>query len=200
LIAISIIQLVAYATTFVYDLSLMNRQALRIHRNGSNDGSADGDSLRRLVHTFVRSIGLLSADRTPCGKPLAASHAHALMVLLEHSRGARRPTQQELGRALGIDKSNVARLCRKMEQTGHLTQERCPDDGRARLLSLTDRGTRAGRNVERSSRARFHDLIAAVPPRSRASVLSALAALNEALLKSKRGSSKARKRGGGQSS
>src|SRR4051812_48217696 len=76
------------------------------------------DELRRSIQTFVRSFGLLAANETPCGKPLATSHAHALMFLFECAREDRLPTQQELGRALGIDKSNVARLCRRMENAG----------------------------------------------------------------------------------
>ena len=41
------------------------------------------DEFRALMQEFVRQFGLLSADRTPCGKPLASSDAHALMVLLD---------------------------------------------------------------------------------------------------------------------
>ncbi|MFI5120293.1 MAG: MarR family winged helix-turn-helix transcriptional regulator, partial [Thermoanaerobaculia bacterium] len=92
--------------------------------------------LRLLIQTFIRSSGLLAGDQTPCGHPVAVSHAHALMVLLETARKARPVTQRELGQALGIDKSNVARLCRRMESAGHLVQSRSKDDGRARLLAL----------------------------------------------------------------
>lgn len=138
-------------------------------------------NLRRLIQTFVRSTGLLAGDQTPCGHPVAVSHAHALMVLLETARKAKRVTQRELGQALGIDKSNVARLCRRMESAGHLVQSRSADDGRARLLSLTTRGTRLAKNVERSSRDRFQWLMSAIPRRSRAGVLSSLACLNQAL-------------------
>jgi DNA-binding MarR family transcriptional regulator len=137
--------------------------------------------LRLLIQTFVRSAGLLAGDQTPCGHPVAVSHAHALMVLLETARKAKRVTQRELGQALGIDKSNVARLCRRMESAGHLVQSRSADDGRARLLSLTTRGTRLAKNVERSSRDRFQWLMSAIPRRSRAGVLSSLACLNRAL-------------------
>jgi DNA-binding MarR family transcriptional regulator len=112
---------------------------------------------------------------------VAVSHAHALMVLLETARKGNRVTQCDLGQALGIDKSNVARLCRRMEGAGHLVQSRSDDDGRARLLSLTTRGTRLAKNVERSSRDRFRSLMSAIPRRSRAGVLSSLACLNRAL-------------------
>ena len=143
-------------------------------------GTVEGD-LRRLIQTFIRSIGLLAGDQTPCGQPLAVSHAHALMVLLEATREDNRLTQRELGQVLGIDKSNVARLCRRMESAGHVVQSRSADDGRARLLSLTAAGKRLATNVERSSRDRFERLMSAIPRESRAGVLSSLACLNQAL-------------------
>jgi DNA-binding MarR family transcriptional regulator len=164
----------------------MKARALRGHRHELAEPpepvhGPQGDALRALVQRFVREIGLLSSDRTPCGKPISVSHAHALMVLLEHRRAGRHPTQRELGRILGIDKSNVARLCRKMESSGQLVQHRGIEDGRMRLLTLTDRGVRLARSVEESSRERFRRLITAVPDDERGTVLSALAVLNEAL-------------------
>lgn len=140
-----------------------------------------GGDLRRLIQSFIRSNGLLAGDQTPCGHPLAVSHAHALMVLLEAARESKRLTQRELGQVLGIDKSNVARLCRRMENAGHVVQSRLADDGRARLSSLTALGARVAKNVERSSRDRFRQLMSAIPPGSRAGVLSSLTCLNRAL-------------------
>ncbi len=161
-----------------------------MRRTGTLDGSSpaedvgavdDGGALRSLVQALIRSFGLLAGDTTPCGKPLAVSHAHALMVLLERSRQGVSPGQRELGAALGIDKSNVARLCQRMERAGHLRQARSPRDGRARLLSLTPAGRRLAEAVERSSRARFAALAAAVPAARRPGVLAALATLNQAI-------------------
>jgi len=160
---------------------------MRQHARSSEQretSAQEGDALRALVQRFIREIGLLSGDQTPCGKPLPVSHAHALMVLLEHRRASRTPTQQELGRVLGIDKSNVARLCRKMEKAGQLVQKRGRDDGQMRLLTLSERGVRLARSVEQASRARFQRLIGAVGVRDRDAVLHALAVLNEALVAS----------------
>jgi DNA-binding MarR family transcriptional regulator len=148
-------------------------------------GTADADALRVAVQRFVRSFGLLSLDRTPCGTPLSTSTAHALMVLLQAGGRGERLTQQALGEELGIDKSNVTRLCAKMEQAGHVTQERCPNDGRARLLSLTAAGSRLATKVDRASRERFARLLAALPARSdRTRIVAALDALNAAIVDS----------------
>lgn len=137
--------------------------------------------LRRSLQQFVRSFGILAANATPCGTPLSLSHAHALMFLLGRSGDATPPTQQALGEALGIDKSNAARLCAKMERQGHLAQTRSSTDGRARLLALTTRGRRAAREIDEASRQRFARLLAAVPAELRDSLLASLEALNAAI-------------------
>jgi DNA-binding MarR family transcriptional regulator len=122
------------------------------------------------------------SDRTPCGTPLSTSNAHALMVLLQAGRLGERVTQQALGIALGIDKSNVTRLCAKMEAAGHIQQRRCPNDGRARLVALTPEGVRLATRVDKASRERFRQLLAALPGRSdQARVVAALDTLNAAI-------------------
>jgi len=134
--------------------------------------------LRASVQTFVRRFGLLLASATPCGQPLATSHAHALMVLLGAGQSVR---QNELAEALCIDKSNVARLCAQMEERGHVTQMRASDDGRGREVALTSRGARVAREVTQASEQRFEQLLARIPRAQRRTVLAGLSALNAAL-------------------
>ncbi len=138
----------------------------------------DAERLRRLVQSFVRRFGLLLEGQTPCGQPVSTSHAHALMFLLE----AGQARQNELGSALGIDKSNVTRLCAQMEAKGHVEQTRAPEDGRARLVSLTARGRRLAESVRHSSKRRFAEVLERIPPGRRRAVLAGLAALDAALL------------------
>lgn len=90
--------------------------------------------------------------------------------------------QQALGRVLGLDKSNVARLCAKMEAAGHVHQARSETDGRARLLTLTASGRALAERVEASSRGRFESLLAALPSAGqRAAVLASFKVLNDAI-------------------
>ncbi len=146
------------------------------------DQGEPAEQLRAAVQRFVRGFGLLASDRTPCGTPLSTSHAHALMVLLERGRAETAITQQMLGEALGIDKSNVARLCARLEREGRLSRRDSPTDGRARLLSLTPAGRRLAERVESASRGRFRALLAALPSHEvRHEVLASLAALNTAI-------------------
>lgn len=83
-------------------------------------------------------------------------------------------SQQELGSELCIDKSNVARLCAKMADAGHVTQRPADTDGRSRLVSLTAKGERVAREVESKSASRFGALLRGMPEEVRPGVLTAL--------------------------
>jgi len=143
-----------------------------------------GDStalLRAEVQLLLRRFGLLRDTETPCGKPLQLSHAHALMVLLERERAFEGTRHKDLVDALGLDKSSIVRLCRRMEAEGHVTQSRAQDDGRARDVALTTKGTNLARELETSSRARFERVVEALPRGHRRRVVEALEILNAAV-------------------
>jgi DNA-binding MarR family transcriptional regulator len=128
------------------------------------------DELRRAMQRLFRNFGALAAESTPCGKPLSMAHAHALMVLL--AEGER--SQLELGAELRIDKSNVARLCAKMADMGHVDQRPGDRDGRSRIVSLTPQGRRLAREVDAASHARFAALLAAMPEGRRSQTIEGL--------------------------
>lgn len=139
------------------------------------------EALRRSVQQFVRRFGLLVARQTPCGAPISISYAHALMVLLARGREQISSSQSDLGGVLGIDKSNVARLCERMTKAGHATQVAAPGDGRSRLVALTPAGSRLAQKVEQGSRDRFTMVTKSIPASKRPMVLAALADLNTAV-------------------
>jgi DNA-binding MarR family transcriptional regulator len=177
--------LVARATIFAYTDRVTRTSRPLPHEcpgEASNSASGTAEQLRASIQRFVRSFGLLATDQTPCGTPISASYAHALVVLLERGHLSERSTQQELGAALGIDKSNVARLCAKLQRAGHATQQRSATDGRARLLALTASGRRLAERVQAASRDRFKQLFEALPSdETRSTVLTSLEALNSAI-------------------
>jgi YD repeat-containing protein len=141
-----------------------------------------GDLLRTSIQRFVRTFGLLDGDQTPCGVPLAPTHAHALMALFDRESRDIASAQQDLVRVLGIDKSNVTRLCAKMVEAGHLLQAESLEDGRTWRLSLTPRGRRLAERVEDASRLRFDHVLAALPSdTARVAVIRSLDLLNEAI-------------------
>ncbi len=140
---------------------------------------AAAEELRLLVQRFVRSFGLLVTRQTPCGHPVSPSYAHALMVLLE--REGALTTQTDLAVALGIDKSNVARLCARLEAEGHAEQTPLPEDARSRQLELSARGRRLAEQLKASSLQRFQRVLRAVPAAKRTQLLESLVLLNDAV-------------------
>jgi len=146
----------------------------------SQPGSSEDDAerLRKLIQAFVRRFGLLVTRETPCGHPVSPSYAHALMVLLPSEGDV---SQTELGDALGIDKSNVTRLCARMEDAGHVVQERRADDGRGRSVRLTGAGMKMARRIDQSSRERFARIVDAIDEGHRRSLFASLERLNAAL-------------------
>jgi DNA-binding MarR family transcriptional regulator len=138
--------------------------------------ASDVRQLQRLVQEFVRSFGLLVTKQTPCGHPVSPSHAHALMILLE--RAGDHTTQSDLGAQLGIDKSNVARLCARMHEEGHVVQEVSAEDARGRELNLTAKGKRMAEQLKGASLARFQRVLHGVPLGKRRQLLDSLQLLN----------------------
>lgn len=140
-----------------------------------HDGKAN--QLRKKIRTFVQLFGLYQEHRTPCGQPLTVPHAHGLMTLLQED-GLR---IAEFGEHLNIDKSNVSRLCARMEHEGHLERRPCPDDGRAKRLWLTEEGRDLAVRVNEASVDRFSQIMEKVPDTDAAQIIEALEALNSAL-------------------
>ncbi len=137
------------------------------------------DRLRSATHRFLRAFGVLETAHTPCGLPLALSDAHALQHLVSTRE---KPTVTELGRVLGIDKSNATRLCQRLARRELVVLTPCDLDGRAKRVSLTREGARLARRVSRASRDRFAQLLAGIPAAKRAQVLESLDLLHESLL------------------
>jgi DNA-binding MarR family transcriptional regulator len=141
----------------------------------------EAEQLRALVQQFVRRFGVLVTRRTPCGFPVSPSYAHALMLLRRRTREGLTTQQSDLAGTLGIDKSNVARLCERMVKAGHAIQTVPPEDGRSRAVALTAKGSRLAERIETGSRDRFAAVTAGIPRSRRAAVIAALADLNAAV-------------------
>ncbi len=147
----------------------------------SRRAEADVLQLQASVQTFVRSFGLLVTKQTPCGQPVSPSYAHALMFLLEREQGNAPTTQWELAEHLSLDKSSIARLSARLQSENHATHERAEDDGRSRLLQLTQRGRRMATNIRAASFERFRRVVDALPAGNRKPILDALEMLTAAV-------------------
>ncbi|MEP6863191.1 MAG: MarR family winged helix-turn-helix transcriptional regulator [Deltaproteobacteria bacterium] len=139
------------------------------------------DEFRALMQALIRGFGLLAADRTPCGKPLASSDAHALMLLLD--AGEDGVLSSVLATRLGIDKSTASRVVARLTEVGHVAAAPGTDDARAKPIRLTKKGVRVATEVQLASQDRFARLLENVSPRRRRDVVTALQELVSALEK-----------------
>ncbi len=137
----------------------------------------DPRHLRDAVRHLVVAHGALEEARRPCGTPLSIPHAYALLELLQHDGPM---TVSELAERLAIDRTNVSRLCARMETSGEVTREPHPHDGRAVSLHLTSHGRKLARSVDTSSARHFEALAQRLGP-SLGHVVEALQALIRAM-------------------
>jgi DNA-binding MarR family transcriptional regulator len=132
--------------------------------------------LQGRIAAFVRAFGLHQPDRTPCGRPVPASEAHAVGELDRDGP----LTQSDLGSRLRLEKSTVSRLVAQL--TGRGWVRRAERDGDARLvwLELTPEGRRAAGELAVARAARFAELLRNIPAEQRPAVIDALTTLVEA--------------------
>lgn len=115
----------------------------------------DPRRLRDAMRELLSAHGALEPARRPCGTPLGLPHAHALLEL--RARGPM--TVSALAARSSIDRTNVSRLCARMEALGELRRAEDPKDRRARRLALTAAGRRAADRVDSASAAHFAAVI-----------------------------------------
>jgi DNA-binding MarR family transcriptional regulator len=134
-------------------------------------------ALQVQLTALIRALGLLEAERTPCGQPLSPSAAHAI---LELGRGEAL-SLGDLGSRLRLEKSTVSRLVGQLEARGWVDRRRAQHDGRLLRLSLTEAGQQMAERVATSRATFFAQLYDRIPPHRRAAVLETLELLVEAV-------------------
>jgi DNA-binding MarR family transcriptional regulator len=72
-------------------------------------------------------------------------------------------TQRALADALGVSPRNVTGLVDGLVETGFVTRRPHPDDRRATLVTLTDRGIAAGSDLRREHAQLAHTLFEGMP-------------------------------------
>lgn len=112
---------------------------------------------------------------------LPSSYAQAMVVLLSFYERDEPPTLTDLVELLNIDKSNVTRLCQRMQEAGHVLVRRDERDRRAKRLTLTEEGVKLAKIINRTSLERFGELLGALNHEERASLLPLLGRLNTLL-------------------
>lgn len=130
------------------------------------------------MQELVRALGLLHVEQTPCGQALSVLEAHTLMLLLDAPEP---PTQKVIAARLGVDKSTVTRMLRRLESKGWVQTAPSAEDGRAREVSLTESGQRTATTVEGASHALFADVARKLAAAGHEDVTATLQHLTEAI-------------------
>jgi DNA-binding MarR family transcriptional regulator len=130
----------------------------------------DATRLASALMGFVRDFGLLQPDRTPCGKPLTVSQAHAL-ALIADLPGI---TQRDLGDTLGLARASISELVTQLADRGWITQHRGDTDRRQRSIRLTAAGQGITDDVASARRSLMNSLLDRVPVGDRADLVSAV--------------------------
>lgn len=134
-------------------------------------------ALQEHLVAFIRAFGLHQPDRTPCGRPVPVSEAHALTAVAQVEALG----QLELGRQLCLEKSSVSRIVAQLVTRGWVERVADQGDGRASLLRLTSAGRQAFVDLARARAAKFDRLLAEIPEHELDAVLHSLDVLTKAL-------------------
>jgi DNA-binding MarR family transcriptional regulator len=130
---------------------------------------------------LIRALGVHNEERTPCGKPISISEAHALMELHTHTN----LTQTRLGELLHLEKSTISRLVKQMERRQWIHRKRDEQDNRYVQLSLTTQGERIASQLEQSRKKMFHSIMDHIPTEQQHAVTQSLQTLITAIGKTR---------------
>src|SRR5579859_1290513 len=103
-------------------------------------------AIRQFNRFFTRQIGVLREDLLHTSYPLTDAR---ILFELGHRDQL---TATRLGRELGLDAGYLSRILTRLEQQGLLEKVRSENDGRQRLLSLTEKGRAAFALLDQRSR------------------------------------------------
>ena len=145
----------------------------------------DAGEIRERLQTLARQVIDFDEYRSCEGALIPSSYAQALVVLLELNEREHGPTLSDLVDYLGIDKSNVTRLCQRMRDAGHVQIERDPQDRRAKRIVLTTRGLELARYIDEQSLDRYGEILMQVAGADRSFLLTWLERLNNSFEKQK---------------
>ena len=141
----------------------------------------DVEVFRARLRALVRHLHHLEQHRDLSGEALPPSYAQALIVLLGFHAREDQPTLSALVELLDIDKSNVTRLCQKMERAGHICITRDPNDRRAKRIALSDVGLALADHINTASLDRLQLVLSRLSDAERVNVVEALELLQEQL-------------------
>lgn len=132
------------------------------------------EDIRSVSRAMVRELGFMGEDFA--GTQLSPSAVHAL---IEIEAGAL--TAGTLGQRLGLEKSSVSRLLRRLVWAGDVHKEASPDDARRKMLRLTPGGKQRVAGIHAHARAQVSQALARLACGQDRAVLEGLRLYTQAL-------------------
>jgi DNA-binding MarR family transcriptional regulator len=133
------------------------------------------DRVRAASRLMVRELGFMQTTVAATDYPPSVVH-----TLLEI--GARDAmTAVELSAFLGLEKSSISRMIRKLVEAGELKEAASPDDARVKRLLLTAKGRRTREAIQAFGRQQVTNALARLAPAEHKKVAEGLALYADAL-------------------
>jgi DNA-binding MarR family transcriptional regulator/N-acetylglutamate synthase-like GNAT family acetyltransferase len=132
-------------------------------------------AVRRFTRFYTQRIGVLQEGLLRTRFSLTEGR-----VLYELANRAQ-PTASELARDLGLDAGYLSRILRGFERQGLLRRAAAKSDGRASLLSITDKGRKAFAPLNARSREEIGAMLRPLPASEQASLVDAMGAVERLL-------------------
>lgn len=146
--------------------------------NASNHTSVNKaliDQIRAASRQMVRELGFMQLTLAATDYP--ASAVHALLEI-----GAQRAmTSAQLADFLGLEKSSVSRMVRKLVDAGELSEVASDEDGRVKWLALTAQGKRTLAAIHAYGRGQVSSALQHLADWQQQTVAQGLSAYAEAL-------------------
>lgn len=133
------------------------------------------DDIRTSSRQMVRELGFMQATLAATDYPPSAVHA-----LLEIGAQGQMASMR-LAQILGLDKSSVSRLVRKLIEAGELQETSDGRDGRVKLLALTAQGRRTQEAIEAFGRQQVDNALQRMLPPQQQAVAHGLSLYAQAL-------------------
>ncbi|MGY5332215.1 bifunctional helix-turn-helix transcriptional regulator/GNAT family N-acetyltransferase [Pseudomonas protegens] len=132
-------------------------------------------SLRQASRQMVRELGFMQATLAATDYPPSAVHA-----LLEIGQG-NALTAGDLVTLLGLEKSSVSRLVRKLVDAGEISEQAHDQDARSKKLQLSARGRQTLAGIDRFAQAQVAAALAHLSPAQQRSACAGIADYARAL-------------------
>ena len=142
---------------------------------GTQNAVALERSPSHLLHRALQHALDIYGEAAGAGAPTQRQFAVLSAVAAQDG-----PTQTDLVRATGIDRSTMAELVARLADKGLLKRERSSTDGRANTVKLTAKGRAALQRLQPRVAAADARILDLLPERSRTGFLSLLLAMSRA--------------------